>query len=244
MIRLQNITKRLSAFSLRDITMDICEGDYVVLLGDSGSGKTVLLEILAGLIRPDEGDIIYQGKLITDDPIRSRPFGIVFQDLALFPHMTVRENLAYPLKSKNLSKDEIEAEVTAQAAKFEITHLLERPIPGLSGGERQRTALARTLANNPACLLLDEPLTALDVRIRKEIGSLLQWLNRNGQTIIHVTHDYLEAVNLATRIGLLENGRLIQYSPARDVLNDPSNPVKVHLTDIRNFLDMTLESGE
>ena len=242
MIRLQNITKRLGAFSLTDITMNIRQGDYVVLLGDSGSGKTVLLEIMAGLIRPDQGEILYQDHPITHDPIRNRPFGIVFQDLALFPHMTVRENLAYPLKSNGLSKDEIQNEVLSQAGKFEITHLLERQILGLSGGERQRTALARTLANNPACLLLDEPLTALDVRIRKEIGSLLQWLNRNGQTIIHVTHDYLEAVTQASQIGLLENGRLIRYGPAGEILADPSNPLKAHLTDIRNFLEVTLES--
>ncbi|MFH0760500.1 MAG: ABC transporter ATP-binding protein [Bacteroidota bacterium] len=243
MIRLQNISKRLGAFSLTDITMHIHQGDYVVLLGDSGSGKTVLLEIMAGLIKPDQGEILYQDNLITHDPIRNRPFGIVFQDLALFPHMTVRENLAYPLKSKGLSKNEIQTEVLSQAGKFEINHLLERPISGLSGGERQRTALARTLANNPACLLLDEPLTAIDVRIRKEIGSLLQWLNRNGQTIIHVTHDYLEAVTMASQIGLLEKGRLIQFGPAGDILTDPANPIKAHLTDVRNFLDVTLESA-
>lgn len=243
MIRLQNITKRLGAFTLADISMDIRQGDYVVLLGDSGSGKTVMLELLAGLIRPDAGEILYQDDPVTHVPIRYRPFGIVFQDLALFPHMTVRENLAYPLKSKGLPKDEVEAEVILQAEKFEITHLLDRPIPGLSGGERQRTALARTLANHPACLLLDEPLTALDVRIRKEIGSLLQWLNRNGQTIIHVTHDYLEAVAYASRIGLLEKGRLVQYGPAKQILTDSANPLKAHLTDIRNFLDVTLEPG-
>jgi len=241
MIRLENLTKRLGSFHLSDITMEIHPGDYVVLLGDSGSGKTVLLEILAGLIQPDHGEIYVDDRRITRDPIRKRPFGIVFQDLALFPHLTVFQNLAYPLLSKGLTTPLIRDEVKNLARQFEISHLLDRPVSGLSGGERQRTALARTLAKKPACLLLDEPLSALDVRIRTESRILLSRLNQNQQTIIHVTHDYLEAASLASHIGILEQGRLAQFGPTRKVLNDPSNPFRERLTEMKKIIEGSLK---
>ncbi len=240
MIRIQDISKRFKTFELSNISLEIQDGEYVVLLGDSGSGKSVLLEIIAGLIKPDQGSITLNDRHLTDEPIRSRPFGIVFQDLALFPHLTVYENLAFPLKSRHLSKTTIEVRVLELAEKFEISQLLERYPPGLSGGERQRVALARTLATKPACLLLDEPLTAIDTRIRKEIKALLRKINQDGQTIIHVTHDYQEALSLATRIGIMENGRLIRYGPALEVLRNPASPFMASFTGIRNFIPVSI----
>jgi len=240
MIRIENISKRFGSFELNKITLEIPEGEYVVLLGDSGSGKSVLLEIIAGLIKPDQGNIFLNDKDLTNEPIRSRPFGMVFQDLALFPHLSVYENLAYPLKNRHLSKPDMGDKIKELSEKLEIAHILKRYPLSLSGGEKQRVALARTLAIEPACLLLDEPLTAIDAHIRKEIKSVLRKLNRGGQTIVHVTHDYQEAISLASRIGILENGKLIQYGPALEVLRNPVSPFMASFTGIRNFIPVTL----
>jgi len=241
MIRLQNISKKIGDFSLQDITLEIAEGSYTVILGDSGSGKTLLLELLAGLHRADSGRILVDDFEVQGSLIQDRPFGIVFQDLALFPHMSVRKNISYPLLMKKVLRSSVDDEVAKLARKFEISHLLER-FPGtLSGGEKQRVALARTLATHPACLLLDEPLTALDSRIRKEIKSVLRWLHREGQTIIHVTHDYQEAVELASHIGIMEKGKLIQHGTAEEVLHHPVNTFTAHFTGIRNFIKVTLD---
>jgi molybdate/tungstate transport system ATP-binding protein len=212
MIRIDNISKRVGNFELSGISLDISKGEYVVLLGDSGSGKSVLLEILAGLIRPDEGRLFLDHRDITYSPIRKRPFGMVFQDLALFPHLTVFENMAYPLKNRNLSKGDVGGRIRELAEKMEIGPILDRYPSRLSGGEKQRVALARTLATDPVCLLLDEPLNAVDARISKEIKAVLRRINREGLTIIHVTHDYLEALSLASRIGIMERG--------------PANPIR------------------
>ena len=165
---------------------------------------------------------------------------MVFQDLALFPHLSVYNNLAYPLKIRNLSKSAIAVKVRELSEKLEIGHLLDRYPPALSGGEKQRVALARTLAIEPVCLLLDEPLTAIDAHIRKEIKSVLRTLHRQGQTIIHVTHDYQEALSLASGIGILESGRLIQYGSAQEVLMNPVSPFMASFTGIRNFIPVTL----
>lgn len=242
MIRIENIGKRFDRFELSNIDLEIAEGEYVVLLGDSGSGKSVLLEILAGLIKPDQGSIRLNEHDITNEPIRSRPFGMVFQDLALFPHVSVYDNLAYPFKIRRLPKAVIVAKIKELSEELEITKILDRFPTGLSGGEKQRVALARTLATEPACLLLDEPLTALDARIRKEIKSVLRKLHRSGLTIIHVTHDYQEAMSLATSIGILENGKLIQYGPALEVLRNPVSPFMASFTGIRNFIPVTLDT--
>lgn len=244
MIRIENISKRFQSFQLTDISLEISVGDYVVLLGDSGSGKSVLLEVIAGLIKPDQGRILLNNEDIAAKPVNRRPFGMVFQDLALFPHLSVGNNIAYPLKLRHLSSSDIKGRVRMLSEKMEISHLLDRYPSGLSGGERQRVALARTLAIEPACLLLDEPLTAIDARIRKEIKSVLRNLNRDSQTIIHVTHDYQEAMSLATRIGIMENGRLIQSGPALEVLRNPVSPFMASFTGIRNFIPVTLGRDE
>ncbi len=240
MIRIENISKQFTSFNLSQVSFEISEGEYVVLLGDSGSGKSVLLEILSGLIKPDQGNIYLNDNDLANVPIRKRPFGIVFQDLALFPHLTVYDNLAFPLKNRDIPNADINLKIHEVAEKLEIIPILSRYTDGLSGGEKQRVALARTLATEPACLLLDEPLSALDARIRKEIKAVLRNLNRGGQTIIHVTHDYQEALSLATRIGIMEQGRLIRYGPALEVLMNPMSPFMASFTGIRNFIRVTL----
>ncbi len=240
MIKIDKLCKRFSRFDLSDINLNISKGEYVVLLGDSGSGKSVLLEIMAGLITPDSGSIFMDDIDLTAVSIRKRPFGMVFQDLALFPHMKVRANLEYPLRNRKLPADEVLSRVNELARKLEITPILDRYPEGLSGGEKQRVALARSLATEPVCLLLDEPLSALDARIRKEIKSVLRNLNRDGQTIIHVTHDYQEAISLASKIGIMEKGKLIQYGPALEVLMNPVSPFMASFTGIRNFIPVAL----
>lgn len=241
MIRLKNISKDLGEFRLSDISFEVDSGSYTVILGDSGSGKSLLLEILAGIRYADRGEISVDGEEIQYKTIQERPFGLVFQDLALFPHLTVKQNLAYPFKVRKTDGVTREAGIKELAEKLAITHLLERYPGSLSGGEKQRVALARTLAIRPACLLLDEPLSSLDARIRKEIRSLLRWINNEGQTIIHVTHDYQEALALASHIGIMEAGRLIQFDRAETVLRDPVNTFTASFTGIRNFIHVRLE---
>jgi molybdopterin-binding protein len=241
MIRIENITKRFKTFTLSDVSLEIAQGDYVVLLGDSGSGKSVFLEILIGMTASDQGSIWVDGKDLSKLPMNTRPFGMVFQDLALFPHLSVKENIAYALKSSNQSVEEITIKVNKLASQFEIMNLLDRYPDGLSGGEKQRVALARTLAKDPICLFLDEPLTALDARIRKEIKAVLRNLHRDGLTIIHVTHDYQEALGLATTIGIMEKGQLVKFGPTLDVLRNPVSPFMASFTGIRNFIPVKIE---
>lgn len=241
MIRVDKIIKRFKDFKLDIDKLIIEPGNYVVILGDSGSGKSMLLEILAGLISPDQGLISYDGDELTKKSIQERPFGLVFQDQALFPHMTARQNIAFPLKKLLKKKEDVKIRTLELAKNMEASHLLDRYPDTLSGGERQRVALARTLATQPSCLLLDEPLSSLDVNLKKEIRALLRWLNRNGQTILHVTHDYEEAISLASHIGVMDKGKLIQFGNAEKVLREPRSSFIANFTGIRNYFKVNLE---
>ncbi|MCD4772367.1 MAG: ABC transporter ATP-binding protein [Bacteroidales bacterium] len=244
MLDLQNISKQLDGFSIRNISFKVEKGDYYIVLGHSGAGKTVLLEIIAGLITPDSGKVFYNGKDITFQKIQKRKFGLVFQDHAIFPHLSVKENIAYPLKSKKLSKKKINNTVIELAENFEITHLLNRKPANLSGGELQRIALARTLALDPDILLLDEPLSSLDVQLKNDLRRLLRSLNKNGQTIIHVTHDYEEAILLSNKIAVFHAGKIIQSGLTNDVFHHPGSEFVAHFTGIKNYFKVTLKDIE
>ena len=244
MIRIKGLKKSFKGFDLNIDKLNIGKGDYVVILGNSGSGKTLLLELLAGLLQADAGSIQMDSIKLDKLPIQKRPFGLVFQDQALFPHMTVYENISYALKGSGLKKNEIKIKAEKIAIRLEIDHILERYPKGLSGGEKQRTALARTLAREPACLLLDEPLSALDAKLRKEIRSVLRWLNREGNTILHVTHDFEEAVNVASHIGVMEGGKMIQYGSAEQILREPRSSFVANFTGIRNYFMVNLRVDE
>jgi len=243
MIKIKNIKKAFKEFTLDIDHLEIAKGDYVVLLGNSGSGKTILLEIIAGLINSDQGNILVEDKDVNLLSIQKRPFGLVFQDQALFPHMSVAQNISFSLKNSGLSRREIKDKTKELAQLMEIENLLDRSPNKLSGGEKQRVALARTLAREPACLLLDEPLSALDAPLRKEIRSVLRWLNRIGQTIIHVTHDFDEAINLASHIGVMEGGRIVQFGPAEQILRNPTTPFVASFTGVRNYFKVRLEKS-
>lgn len=245
MLRLININRKLGDFALTDINLEVSDGQYYVLLGRSGSGKTQLLELIAGLEHPDTGSIILDEVDITRQRIQDRKVGIVFQDYAVFPHMSVFGNIAYPLKARGVDKKSISEKVEEVAAAINIKHILTRNTEKLSGGELQRVALARTLITSPKLLLLDEPLSSLDTSLKDDLKRLLRNLNKAGQTIIHVTHDYGDAISLAKRVGVIHNGKIIQEGSVDEVFNNPSNRFVARYAGIRNFfrVDISGENG-
>lgn len=240
MLEIKNISVQLGDFRLQGVNLDVSRGEYFVLMGMSGAGKSVLLQIIAGMIPPMGGKILIDGKDITTEKIQKRNIGLVFQDSSIFPHMTVFENIAYPLKSIGLPKNEIRKLVNELAGMTNTGHLLHRQPQKLSGGEVQRVALARALALKPECLLLDEPISSLDVQLRGEIRSLLRKINKTGQTIIHVTHDYEEAALLAQRIGVIEEGSIAQIGTIDEVFHYPKSKFVAEFVGIRNFFEGTL----
>jgi ABC-type Fe3+/spermidine/putrescine transport system ATPase subunit len=245
MLRLININRRLGDFALRDINLEISDGQYYVLLGRSGAGKTQLLELIAGLEHPDSGTIVLDEMDITRQRIQDRKVGIVFQDYAVFPHMTVFGNIAYPLRARREDKKHIAEKVEKAAIAMNIKHILDRSTQKLSGGELQRVALARTLITSPRLLLLDEPLSSLDTSLKDDLKRLLRNLNKAGQTIIHVTHDYGDAISLAKRVGVIHNGKIIQEGSLDEVFKNPYNRFVARYAGIRNFfrVDIIGENG-
>lgn len=240
MLHIKNISKTLGKFRLNDISFSVEEGEYFVALGFSGVGKTVLLETIAGIIMPDSGSILFNNMDITFEPINRRKIGIVFQDQTLFPHLNVFENIAYSLKNK-LSGAELKEKVKNEAEKVGIFDKLERMPETLSGGEYQRASLARTLITGTKLLLLDEPLSSLDAKAKIEMRALLRKLNREGITIIHVTHDYEEAVSLASRIAIIENGKLVQTDKPEEIFRHPKSEFVAKFIGIKNFYSGILE---
>ncbi|MCD4794354.1 MAG: ABC transporter ATP-binding protein [Bacteroidales bacterium] len=235
MLKLNNININYNDFSLTNFSLNIEKGDYYVILGESGAGKSIILELIAGIIHPDSGTIHLNGKDITKVSIQKREIGIVFQDYAVFPHLNVFDNIAYPIRSKRLSKKDIRNNVLKTAEKLEIKHLLKRKTNDLSGGELQRVALARTLILKPKCLLLDEPLVSLDVRLRENLRELLRKLNNQGQTIVHVTHEYEEALSLSGKIAVMHNGKLIQKGKPDEIFHNPKSEFVAKFTGVKNF---------
>jgi len=235
MLRTEKLCKRLDSFCLQDISLEVARGDYYVLLGRSGAGKTQLLELICGLTPPDKGKIFLEGEEITRKRVQDRGIGLVFQDLALFPHFTVKDNIMFPLKIMKLPLKERVDRVQRAAGAMNITDLLLRKPGNLSGGEKQRVALARTLVTEPRILLLDEPMASVDASLKDNIRRLLRRLNRNGQTIVHVTHDFGEAISLASRVGVMHNGRIIQEGTPDEVFTHPANRFVARYAGIKNF---------
>ncbi len=239
MLRTEKLSKRIDAFSLQEISLEVARGDYYVLLGRSGAGKTQLLELICGLTPPDSGRIFLDGEEITEKRVQKRGIGLVFQDLALFPHYSVKDNIMYSLRIMNLSLKERVDRVQHIAREMNITDLLLRKPGSLSGGEKQRVALARTLVTEPKILLLDEPMASVDASLKDDIRRMLRRLNRSGQTIIHVTHDFGEAISLASRVGVMHNGRIIQEGTPLEVFNHPVNRFVARYAGIKNFFRAT-----
>jgi len=242
MLEIKNISKRFSDFGLKEVSFQVRRGDYFILLGESGAGKSVILETISGLVRPDGGTILLNGTDITNARIQHRNIGLVFQDHAVFPHLSVFENIAYPLHGSSLTKEEKRTKVTDIARELGISELLLRKPSTLSGGELQRVALGRTLIQKPSVLLLDEPLASLDARLKSDLRRLLRSIHRGGQTMLHVTHDYEEALALGTRIAVINHGTIVQTGTPSEVFCKPGSEFVAHFVGVKNFFPATLTS--
>ncbi|HEX6650528.1 MAG TPA: ABC transporter ATP-binding protein [Pyrinomonadaceae bacterium] len=207
-----------------DLSLDIRDGEFVVLLGPSGCGKTTTLRMLAGLENVTEGDIFIAGERVNDTPTQHRDLAMVFQSYALYPHMTIAENIGYPLRVRKIEKSERAERVNRVAQMLEIESLLERKPRQLSGGERQRVALARAIVREPRAYLMDEPLSNLDARLRVQMrGELKRLQHQLRTTTIYVTHDQAEAMTLASRVAVMKKGRLQQFDTPMNIYNRPAN---------------------
>lgn len=235
MIAIENLRVKLGQFLLQDISLNIAEGEYFIILGPTGAGKTVLLEAIAGLNRIEEGILRMNGKDITHLRPEQRGIGIVYQDQVLFPHFSVQENIAFGLKMRKYPKEERETRVNTLIDLLKIDHLRRRNPTTLSGGERQKVALARALAPNPQMLLLDEPLSAVDVETRENMQQELAEIHRHlGITVLHVTHDFDEAVALADRIAVFNEGRIVQVGTSEEVFRKPKSEFVARFALSRN----------
>jgi len=225
MLEIRGLTKRYDDNTVvDDVTFDVGDGEFFVLLGTSGGGKTTLLRLVCGLERPDAGTIIVDGRDITALPPRERNVGMVFQDYGLYPHMNAYQNVAYGLEARRMPKHEVDRRVREAAEKLLITELLERIIVDLSGGEQQRVALARALAKDADLYLYDEPLSNLDPKLRAQARrDILKVHREKGRPSIYVTHDQTEALAIGDRIGVIARGRLMQVGTAEALVDRPAN---------------------
>ena len=231
--------------ALEPASLDIARGETWVLLGPSGCGKTTMLRIIAGLEVPDAGGrVVFDGKDMTSVPIERRNVGMVFQSYALFPNMSVAENIGYGLKIRGVSKEERASRVAELIALTNITGLENRRIDQLSGGQRQRVALARAVAIRPGILLLDEPLTALDAALRERLRSELNRLLRAlGVTAIYVTHDQSEAMELGDRVVVMRKGAIVQIGSPREIYFTPTSRFVAEFIGAANIIEAPLENG-
>jgi putrescine transport system ATP-binding protein len=223
LLRIEGVVKTFGAFRAVDgVSLDIKAGEFFALLGPSGCGKTTLLRMLAGFEAPDEGRILLGGKDIAQALPHERPINMMFQNYALFPHLSVRDNIAFGLKRAGMVRADIATRVAEMVALVKLDGLEKRKPDQLSGGQRQRVALARALARRPQLLLLDEPLAALDKKLREDTQSELMELQRRlGMTFIIVTHDQEEAMTMAARIGVMKSGKLTQVASPRELYEAP-----------------------
>ncbi len=222
---LAGIVKRWGSFvAVDDLSLAVADEEFLVLLGPSGCGKTTTMRIIAGLEDPTSGDVLIDGERVNDKPPRNRDLAMVFQNYGLYPHMTVAENIGYPLKIRRLPPAERAARVRAAAARVKLDDLLNRRPAALSGGQRQRVALARAIVRTPRLFLMDEPLSNLDAKLRMGMRAELKHLQRElATTTIYVTHDQVEAMTLADRIVVLDQGRIQQQGTPSEIYARPAN---------------------
>jgi spermidine/putrescine ABC transporter ATP-binding subunit len=226
------------------ISLDIHENEFFALLGPSGCGKTTLLRMLAGFETPDSGSILLEGKDISPLPPEKRPLNLMFQSYALFPHMSVRKNLSYGLEMERLSKQVIQQRVDETLASTDLTSLADRKPDQLSGGQKQRVALARALVKRPRLLLLDEPLGALDKKLREKMQLELKRLQHEaGITFVIVTHDQEEALVMADRMAILKDGKLLQAGTPEEIYEQPADRFVANFIGIMNFIDGQIDGN-
>ena len=245
MIRVEGLRVRAGDFKLHVEEFDVERGEYLTLMGPSGAGKTILLETLIGFRRPEAGSIYINGRDVTDLPPERRGLAYVPQSIALWPHMTVYENIAYGLRIRGTRESELRGRVLEVAEYIGIEGLLKRMPETLSGGERQRVALARALIIEPQALLLDEPLSSLDEASRESAKELIKRLHRElGFTAIHVTHDPVEAAELGNRMAVMYGGEIIQVGKPMEVFRDPKSMEVAWLSGRPNILEGIVKSCE
>ena len=246
LLRIEGVTKRFGTFRAVDnLSLDIRAGEFFALLGPSGCGKTTLLRMLAGFETPDEGRILLNGRDIAPVLPHERPVNMMFQNYALFPHLTVRDNIAFGLKRAGMARADIATRVAEMVSLVKLDGMEKRKPDQLSGGQRQRVALARSLARRPQVLLLDEPLAALDKKLRESTQHELMELQfRLGMTFIIVTHDQEEAMTMAGRIGVMDAGRLEQVAPPRELYEAPRSRWVAEFVGDINLFDGEVSSRE
>ena len=246
-ISFSNVTKKFGAtVVVDDLTLRVEDGEFVVLLGPSGCGKTTTLRMLAGLEDATAGDILIGAERVNDVPARARDVAMVFQSYALYPHMTVAENIAYPLRVRKKTREETGRRVREVAAMLEIESLLGRRPRELSGGERQRVALARAVVREPRAFLMDEPLSNLDAKLRVQTrGELKRLQHRLRTTTVYVTHDQAEAMTLAHRVAVMRGGRLQQLDAPLNVYHRPANRFVAGFVGnpATNFVEGRIDAG-
>lgn len=245
LLSIRNVEKRFGNLrAVDDVSLDIRENEFFALLGSSGSGKTTLLRMLAGFEAPSGGRILLDGRDITHTAPNHRPVNLMFQSYALFPHMTVARNIAYGLEMERLPRLEINKRVDEILATIQLSNLAGRKPDQLSGGQRQRVALARALVKRPRLLLLDEPLGALDKKLRGEMQLELKRIQHEfGITFIIVTHDQEEALVMADRIAILQHGQLVQCAPPREIYEHPASRFAAEFIGVMNFIPVRHQSG-
>lgn len=238
LLKLVNIHKKLGDFCLKDVNLTINKGEYFVILGPTGTGKTVLLELIAGLYRPDRGSIWFGNEEISALYPEERNIGFVYQDYALFPHLTVRENICFGLKARKVKPLSVQQQLEEIVSLLNIEHLLDRYPSRLSGGEQQRTALARAVITAPQILLLDEPLSALDPRTRQVFQEELRRIHDTLKTTtLHITHDFSEAMALANRIGVLRDGEIMQVGTPDNIFRHPNSHFVASFVGVENIIN-------
>ncbi|MCO4318551.1 ABC transporter ATP-binding protein [Phyllobacterium sp. 21LDTY02-6] len=246
-LQLQNIVKRYKTNTVLDnLSLDVADGETLVLFGPSGAGKTVLLRLVAGVIDPDEGRVLIGGEDMTDVEAEHRGIGMAFQNFALFPHMSAEDNIASPLTATRSSADAIKASVGKVAKLLKIDHVLSHHPKALSNGQKQRTALARALVGSPPLLLLDDPLRNVDAKLRFEMRlELPRLLAAQGATVVYVTQDYKEAMALGDRIAVMANGSIRQIGTPEEIYNAPADIEIARLfgDPTINLLDVTPKKG-
>ena len=239
-LTIKNLEKSFNdVMALNDISLEVQEGEFCSLLGASGSGKTTLLRVIAGFESPDKGSLEINGRNLNSLPIANRNIGMVFQNYALFPHMSVRENVAFGLEMQKLKKIDINTRVNEALKLVDLRNEATRFPNQLSGGQQQRVALARAIVIKPSLLLMDEPLGALDKNLRKEMQAQIKELHKNiNATIIYVTHDQEEAMYLSDRIVLLDQGKIIQSGTCKELYSSPKNRMVANFLGECNFIKL------
>ena len=241
-IELRNVSKSFDGETvLKNLSLDIHDKEFITLLGPSGCGKTTTLRIIGGFVEPDEGDVCFMGERINDLPPYKRNVNTVFQRYALFPHLNVFENIAFGLRVHRTSEREIVERVEKMIALVNLKGFEKRNVTTLSGGQQQRVAIARALVNNPKVLLLDEPLAALDLKLRKDMQKELKNIQQQtGITFIYVTHDQEEALSMSDTIVVMADGEIQQIGTSTDIYNEPKNAFVADFIGESNILDGTM----